>query len=536
MAAKLQCEICGGKLIGKPGGIFECDSCGMEYSTAWAKEKIQEITGTVKIEGTVEVTGRVQIDNSANKEALLKRGMMALQDCDWEQAKAFFNQALNYDAQCAEAYLGLVMAQIQCSSKEEFQRRYVAADSMIRLMGNDNLTRVRQFSSDLASWLLQLDEQGTLEDQAARKREKDETLRLHPIREKLRPFTRMIAAGKSHTVGLKSDGTVVAIGDNYDGQCEINEWTDIIAIAAGESHTVGLKSDGTVVAVGNNHFNQCEVSDWTNIVGISAGDYVTMGLKSDGTVIVSDYPHWITLNWTDIIDIVAGSDYGGNSYCVGLKRDGNIVFDQRDSHFLFYYSPDWTDVVAISADEQHVFGLKSDGTIDSISDGMFEYDFRRWRDIVAIAAGKKHIVGLKADGSAVALGYNRDGFPDKPSYCEVSNWKDIVAVAAGPEHTVGLRKDGTVIAVGNNKKKQCDVSNWKLYQDYNNLEAERRTATERVEAKRRAERQAHINALTDEQRSLNVELANMKGLFTGSRRKEINTRLLEIEKEMKKLK
>lgn len=33
MAAKLQCEIYGGKLIGKPGGIFECDSCGTEYST-----------------------------------------------------------------------------------------------------------------------------------------------------------------------------------------------------------------------------------------------------------------------------------------------------------------------------------------------------------------------------------------------------------------------------------------------------------------------------------------------------------------------
>ena len=33
MAAALQCEICGGKLVGRPGGIFECDSCGMEYST-----------------------------------------------------------------------------------------------------------------------------------------------------------------------------------------------------------------------------------------------------------------------------------------------------------------------------------------------------------------------------------------------------------------------------------------------------------------------------------------------------------------------
>ncbi len=42
-------------------GIFECDLCGMKYSTAWAKEKIQEIAGTVKVEGTVEVTRKVQM-------------------------------------------------------------------------------------------------------------------------------------------------------------------------------------------------------------------------------------------------------------------------------------------------------------------------------------------------------------------------------------------------------------------------------------------------------------------------------------------
>ena len=75
--AALQCEICGGKLVGKPGGIFECDSCGMEYSTEWAKAKIQEIKGTVKVEGTVEVTGKVQVEGgsvtvegAATKESL----------------------------------------------------------------------------------------------------------------------------------------------------------------------------------------------------------------------------------------------------------------------------------------------------------------------------------------------------------------------------------------------------------------------------------------------------------------------------------
>ena len=38
-----------------------------------------------------------------------------------------------------------------------------------------------------------------------------------------------------------------------------------IAPALGDRHTVGLRSDGTVVAVGYNRYGQCDVSDWKNI-------------------------------------------------------------------------------------------------------------------------------------------------------------------------------------------------------------------------------------------------------------------------------
>jgi alpha-tubulin suppressor-like RCC1 family protein len=63
-------------------------------------------------------------------------------------------------------------------------------------------------------------------------------------------------------VRLKSDGTVVAVGYNDDGQCAVGGWTGIVQVAAGGGHTVGVKSDGTVVAVGNNDYGQCNVSGW----------------------------------------------------------------------------------------------------------------------------------------------------------------------------------------------------------------------------------------------------------------------------------
>ena len=33
-------------------------------------------------------------------------------------------------------------------------------------------------------------------------------------------------------------------------------------ITAGDEHTVGLKSDGTVIAVGSNRYGQCNVANW----------------------------------------------------------------------------------------------------------------------------------------------------------------------------------------------------------------------------------------------------------------------------------
>jgi hypothetical protein len=76
-----------------------------------------------------------------------------------------------------------------------------------------------------------------------------------------------IAAGAFHTVGLKEDGTVVAVGYNGFGQLNVSTWANIKAIAAGASHTIGLKEDGTVVAVGDNGRGQLNVSSlFTNIM------------------------------------------------------------------------------------------------------------------------------------------------------------------------------------------------------------------------------------------------------------------------------
>ena len=80
----------------------------------------------------------------------------------------------------------------------------------------------------------------------------------------------MVSAGDFHTLGLTSNRTVVAVGDNTGGQCDVGVWTGIVQIDGGGYHTVGLRFDGTVVAVGNNAFGQSDVGIWTDITQVAA--------------------------------------------------------------------------------------------------------------------------------------------------------------------------------------------------------------------------------------------------------------------------
>ena len=267
-----------------------------------------------------------------------------------------------------------------------------------------------------------------------------------------------ISAGSGHTVGLKSDGTVVAVGYNKYGQCDVSEWTDIVAVSAGTFHTVGLKSDGTVVAKVYKedklikYFGQCDVSEWTDIVAVSAGMWHTVGLKSDGTVVAvgdNNDGQCNVEDWTDIVAISAS-----NFHTVGLKSDGTVVAvgDNPDGQCDV---SEWTDIIAISSVNWHTVGLKSDGTVVAVGynkDGRC--DVEKWTDITAISAGHVHTIGLKSDGTVIAVGGNSDG------QCDVSGWTDIVVVSAGGSHSVGLKSDGTVVAVGDNSDGECDVSEW----------------------------------------------------------------------------
>ena len=255
-----------------------------------------------------------------------------------------------------------------------------------------------------------------------------------------------IAAGYEHTVAIKDDGTVAAIGRNQKGECEVQEWRDVASVSADEDYTVALKTDGTLYYTGAMQ-SELSLSELYGAVSIRTGGGIIVGLHPDGTVAaigpVSGGAKDVD-GWTDIVAI----DTSGQ-HTVGVKKDGTCVAVGNNDYGQCEVSS-WTDIVDVSLCDGYTVGLKSDGTLATTerdeNGDLVEYI---WTDIIQIAAGKDHAVGLSADGKVFTN-------PENNMYI----WTDIVEIDCMSSHIVGIKSDGTAVAKGDNIYGECDLSDW----------------------------------------------------------------------------
>jgi hypothetical protein len=89
-----------------------------------------------------------------------------------------------------------------------------------------------------------------------------------------------IGAGKYHSLAVRSDKTVVAWGDNSEGQSTVPVGlSNVVAVAGGGAHSVALTADGAVAAWGDNRNGQCNLpTGLSDVVGIGAGEEHSVAL------------------------------------------------------------------------------------------------------------------------------------------------------------------------------------------------------------------------------------------------------------------
>lgn len=176
---------------------------------------------------------------NANVESMLKRGNIALEDGEWKEANDFFEQVLNHDAECADAYLGLAMSEYRIKTQEEFETYYIGRD----LSENKNVRRTQKYAlrENKAYW-------AELEKRHDKWVAESNKCRLHA-----KKAVRLMSTDGFFISGIRIDGSAFTIMQNRrkNMRRDIADWSNIKWAVAGISHAVGIKKDGTVVATGN---------------------------------------------------------------------------------------------------------------------------------------------------------------------------------------------------------------------------------------------------------------------------------------------
>ncbi|MBR6109932.1 MAG: TIR domain-containing protein [Clostridia bacterium] len=569
-----------------------------------------------------------QTDAGPSVGSLLKRAQLFLEEGEFGQAEGYFNKVLDIDPENSRAYLGIMLAEANVRSKEDFEQNF---SSLIQ-QGKEYERAKRFADKETAEWFSRIEKEQKDREKARIEQEEKSIAagkqRLIDLRAKYASAQNLVCCGKNHTVALNIQGKVFAtkykehvqndysrlrgeLYSSYDGQCEVGDWSDIVSIAAGNSFTAGLRGDGTVAFASKKSF---DIDKWRGIVKLAAGDRFLIGLRNDGSAVCAGDTK--TVAWRDITDVFASeSDVFGirkdgtvvstdpddteafaswnnivsvaSTYdlIVGIKNDKKVVvspyhsieYDEDDEEYedivkglnkLKNRVSKWADIIAVSVfyDEPYssIIGLKEDGRVVCSDDFGFLSQVKKWKGILSIAGSSDvgwankddsdyHIVGLKEDGTVVAAGSNTNG------QCNVKNWTDIVAVFAAPGRTVGLKSDGTVVAtkyIETRKSNgfdygQCNTKDWKLFDGIDTLEQEqkskdeqrereRREAAERAERERREaaeraenERRLLLETLLKRRAEAEAELKNLKGLFTGKRRRELEAEIAQLDSRIR---
>ena len=188
---------------------------------------------------------------------------------------------------------------------------------------------------------------------------------------------------RGRTVGLCTDGRVlstqakaVSTYDKYLGESETTNWQHIHLVSCGLRHTVGVRSDGTVVAVGVTGDGRCDVMNWSNIVDVCCGDTYTLGLKSDGTVVFagkSDNLKDMVRDWNNVVSVCCSEHHVACLHSDGtVTATGSNIQGQCDVET-------WENVVGIFCGNNVTFGVKADGSIYSTKT-IFDAEWNLFKD------------------------------------------------------------------------------------------------------------------------------------------------------------
>jgi alpha-tubulin suppressor-like RCC1 family protein len=254
-----------------------------------------------------------------------------------------------------------------------------------------------------------------------------------------------IAAGLSHAVAVKSDGSVWAWGSNNSNNLGnpsvigpstvpvpvsgLGAGSGVVAVAAGGNFTLAMKADGTLWGWGNNNNGQLGI-------GNQVSQPVPVQVKGPGAAGVL----------TGVAAISAAPNAGG-VFALALKADGTVWSWGNNAN-----------------------GQLGDGTATNRSSPVQVVDVGGAGTLTGVSAidaggtsGNLHSIAVRTDGTVLAWGSNANGQLGTGDHVSskvpvqvatLGTGSGVVAVSAATGLSIARRGDGSVLSWGDNSSGQ----------------------------------------------------------------------------------
>lgn len=148
-------------------------------------------------------------------------------------------------------------------------------------------------------------------------------------------------------VFLTNDDGSTDFGYKQENFTLIEGLSNVVAIAAGSTHMLALKADGTVYGQGS--------GGGTEIIGVGSTNHFTSGMVTIGGKLL-----------TDAVAIAVGQGSGLSSYSLALKRDGTVVEWGTSPYHQYDPPPGLSNVVAIAAGNQFCLAIATNIDISKL--------------------------------------------------------------------------------------------------------------------------------------------------------------------------
>jgi alpha-tubulin suppressor-like RCC1 family protein len=309
-----------------------------------------------------------------------------------------------------------------------------------------------------------------------------------------------IAAGGSHTLAIKTDGTLWAWGLNLNGQLgdgnsgagryvtspeQIGAAKDWLAVAAGDAHSVALEGTTApiIMAWGQNAYGQLGLGT-TAVTPVVRTD-VSVPTKTTKALVMSNAV--LTLSASPFTGTPWKSIAAGGNHNIVMRSDG-LLFSWGDNTYgqlgqslgnasvptqLAAFGAGTLGALAVASGRNHALAILTDHTLfgwgsntnGQLGDGTTTNRATAVRvgsdsDWYTVAAGGAHTLAIKTDRTLWAWGSNSDGQLGHGSQSDslvpkqvgtAANW---VAVSAGRSHSLAIASDGTLWIWGRNAEGQ----------------------------------------------------------------------------------